>query len=327
MYSIDIITSSINLYIKLKENNIVGTKRLNYITSVFGIHRNTLYSWLKIYYCKETNSFNFDNFKTKFKYNNTKITLPIEQFIINSIDSNNRFNIKKIKNNIEHKFNVQLSKSSIYYVLHKHNFTYKNTIVKNIPYNDDTLNKMKDDLNNKISTIDTNNFVSYDEISIYLNCKNTKGWSIKGKKCIIKTKNKSIVNKRYTLGMAIDIKNKIDFTIVEGALKSNKFNTFMNKICKNKKNIFMDNASIHKNHEFNNLILKNGYNIIYNIPYHSHLNPIEYIFSLLRRELLSNDVKSINDIIQIVLSFSKNLKKESVSNIFNKCFNDIKNKI
>jgi hypothetical protein len=66
---------------------------------------------------------------------------------------------------------------------------------------------------------------------------------LKASDCIIKTKNKSIFNKRYTIGMCIDIKGNIDFTIIEKALKSIKFNKFMNKINKNNKVIFMDNAT------------------------------------------------------------------------------------
>ena len=43
MYSIDIIRSSINLYIKLKNENIIGKERIKFIKSVFNIHINTLY--------------------------------------------------------------------------------------------------------------------------------------------------------------------------------------------------------------------------------------------------------------------------------------------
>ena len=65
-----------------------------------------------------------DKYNTNFTYNNIKITYDIEQFIINSINGNNNFNIKKIIKNIKTKFNTSLSKSSIYNVLHKHNLTY-----------------------------------------------------------------------------------------------------------------------------------------------------------------------------------------------------------
>ena len=325
MYSIDIIKSSINLYFKLKKDGIVGKKRINYIQDTFNIHINTLYNWINTYFNFDTYTFNFDTYKTNFKYNNKKITDKIEIFIINSIDNNNNFNIKKIKNNIYNKFNISLSKSSIYHILHKNNLTYKNIIIKNIPIDNDKLINLKNELKNVITNIDINKFISYDEMSIYLNSKPYKGWSFKGKECIIKTKNKTIFNKRYSLGMSIDINANIDFTVKEKALNSFKFNKFIKKINKNNnKIIFMDNATIHKNFMFKNDITKNNWNIIYNIPYHSHLNPIEYVFSLLRKKINNNNICNLDELIKTIIEFKKNINKMHVKNIFNRCLNEIK---
>ena len=284
-----------------------------------------MYNWINKYYNKNTKLTSFINYNTKYKYNNVKINVDIEQFIIKSIDCNNNFNIKQIQKHIKNKFNISLSKSSIYYVLHKHNLTYKNLIVKNIPYDESKINGLKRDLKNKIININKNNIISYDEMSIYLNSKPYKGWSKKGHECIVKTKNKTIFNKRYSLGLSINSHGKFNFTIVEGALKSDKFNKFIKKIIKNNNFIFMDNATIHKNSEFKKFVDNNKYNnnIIYNVPYHSHLNPIEYVFSLLRKKILSNDNTSYDNIIKIILDFCKSLNKQTVSNIFNKCFTQI----
>lgn len=326
MYTIPIIKSSINLYFKLKKDNIIGKNRIKYIHQTFNIHINTLYIWINKYYNIDDDVFDFSNYKSNFKYNNVKITSTIENFVLNSIDNNNNFNIKKIKMNIKNKFNTILSKSSIYHILHKNNFTYKNIVIKNIPINDDKLNVLKNELNNKINKIDNiSNLISYDEMSIHLNSKPYKGWSYKGKECIIKTKNKTIFNKRFSLGMSIDINSNIDFTIKEKALDGFKFNKFIKKINKNNdKVIFMDNASIHKNKIFKNDIINNKWNIIYNIPYHSHLNPIEYVFSLLRKNILNSNVETINDIIKVIVQFKKNINKNHIKNIFNKCFCEIK---
>ena len=326
MYSISIIKSAINLYFKLKKDNIVGKNRINYIQQTFNIHINTLYNWINKYYNINNETFDFSTYKTNFKYNNVKITSHIENFVLNSIDNNNNFNIKKIKTNIKNKFNVILSKSSIYHILHKNNLTYKNIIVKNIPIDNDKLKILKDELNNKINKIvNIDNLISYDEMSIHLNSKPYKGWSSKGKECIIKTKNKTIFNKRFSLGMSIDINSNIDFTIKEKALDGFKFNKFIKKINKNNnKIIFMDNASIHKNSIFKKDIIINKWNIIYNIPYHSHLNPIEYVFSLLRKNILNGNIETINDIIKIIIQFKKNINKNHIKNIFNKCLNEIK---
>jgi len=323
MYSIDIIKSSINLYYKLEKDGIIGKKRIKYIETTFNIHINTLYNWVKKYFYGF--SFDFSTYKTYFKYNNIKITHDIEIFIINSIDNNNNFNIKKIKKNILNKFNICLSKSCIYYVLHKNKLTYKNIVIKNLPIDDNKLLNLKFELKNIINDIDINKFISYDEMSIHLNSKPYKGWSLKGKKCIIKTKNKTIFNKRFSIGMSIDINSNIDFTIKNKALDSFKFNKFIKKInSNNDKIIFLDNASIHKNKIFKNDIIKNKWNIIYNIPYHSHLNPIEYVFSLLRKKINNSDISNFNDLVKIIIDFKKNINKNHVKNIFNKCLNEIK---
>lgn len=323
MYSIDIIKSSINTYYELEKKQIIGKQRIKFINNIFNIHINTLYNWINIYYNKNTKLFNFLKYKSNFKYNNTKITNEIELFIINSVDKNNNFNIKSIKKHIIDNFKISLSKSSIYHILHKHKLTYKKLIVKNVPYTDEKLNELKTDLKNKIKKINIDKIVSYDEMSIYLNSKPYKGWSKKGTKCIINTKNKSIFNKRYTIGMSVTKNGKIDFTLTEGALNGNKFNVFMKKLNNNDNILFMDNASIHKNKNFKKYIIETNFNVIYNIPYHSELNPIEYIFSLLRKELLINENNTFQNIIKIIVNFKKNINIDITNNIFNKCFNKI----
>jgi len=160
-------------------------------------------------------------------------------------------------------------------------------------------------------------------MSIYLNSVPYKGWSLKEKDCFIKTKNKTIYNKRYSLGMYIDTNYNIDFTIKEKALNGNNFNSFMKKINKkNNKIIFLDNPYIHKNILFKNIVDKNKWNIIYNIPYHSHLNPIEYVFSLLRNKI-QNKIEKIKKekITKLENKLTKDKTRLRTSNIY-KNFNE-----
>ena len=81
---------------------------------------------------------------------------------------------------------------------------------------------------------------------------------------------------------------------IEGSLKQDKLIGFFNKFNKktiNNKTFFMDNASIHKSKKTTSFIKKTNMKVIYNIPYCSELNPIEYVFSLLRKKLLEKEVK------------------------------------
>lgn len=318
MYSIDTIKNTIKLFYQLKKNNFKGYKLNNFIKNSIGCHITTVYNWINQY-----GDLNFNNFN-KSKFNNNKITEEIETFILNSISNFNTFNIKKIKKNINNIFNVSLSKQSIYNILHKNNLTYKQTKVKNMPYSDDKLKKLKSELRDKIKPI-INNLNSYDEMAIYLNDTPSRGWSIKGTDCIIKTK-KSLNKKRYTIGMNININSDIDFTLIEGSLKQNKLINFFNKLNKNKiknRSFLMDNASIHKSKKMIKYIKDNNLKVIYNIPYCSEYNPIEYIFSLLRKKLLNEEINNEKDIIKIVVKFKKEINKNHVKNIFNKCISDI----
>ena len=45
----------------------------------------------------------------------------------------------------------------------------------------------------------------------------------------------------------------------------------------------MNNAIIHKTKDFYNYIKTTNMHILYNAPYHSKLNPVEYVFSLLKK--------------------------------------------
>ena len=51
--------------------------------------------------------------------------------------------------------------------------------------------------------------------------------------------------------------------------------------------------------------IDNKIKLIYYVPYHSHLNPIKCIFSLLRRELLNDDTSSLDSIGKIIENFKK----------------------
>ena len=318
MYSIDTIKNTIKLFYQLKKNNFKGYKLINFIKNSIGCHITTVYNWISQY-----GDLNFNNFN-KSKFNNNKITEEIEKFILSSISNFNTFNIKKIKKNINNIFKVSLSKQSIYNVLHKNNLTYKQTKVKNMPYSDDKLKNLKSELRDKIKPV-FNNLNSYDEMAIYLNDTPTHGWSIKGTNCIIKTK-KSLNKKRYTIGMNININSDIDFTLIEGSLKQDKLINFFNKLNKNKiknRSFLMDNASIHKSKKMIKYIKNNNLKVIYNIPYCSEYNPIEYIFSLLRKKLLNEEINNEKDIIKIIVKFKKEINKNHVKNIFNKCISDI----
>ena len=57
-----------------------------------------------------------------------------------------------------------------------------------------------------------------------------------------------------------------------------------------------------------------------NAPYHSEFNPIEYVFSLLRKEIQKNTNRTREEIINTINNFIKNVNPEYLINIFNHSF-------
>ena len=121
--------------------------------------------------------------------------------------------------------------------------------------------------------------------------------------------------------MASSNKKIINYTIVEKRIKTYNFNKFilkLNKMDKENKNVyFLDIARVHKTKSFNKIKDDYKLNIIYNAPYRSKYNPIEYIFSLLRKQIQKKSNKTYGETINIINDFNKNIKESTKTNIFN----------
>jgi len=254
-----------------------------------------------------------------------KLKKDIEEFIINSITENKVITIKEIIKTINTKFNILLSENSIYNILKKNKFTYKQVKIKTNPY---TLDEQKIQLSNVKSVIDyldRNNICSYDEISAVSNKIPRRGWSKIGEECIIENKN-TLYGKRFTIGLTVDTKKVVNFKIVEGGMKTDNFIDLMkdfqiNHNKNNEKTIFLDNASVHHSKKFKEFAKETKIHALYNVPYNSDKNPVEYVFSLLRKVLERSVFKTIEDLTEIVNNFKKNILNSTLNNIFNHAFN------
>ena len=130
-------------------------------------------------------------------------------------------------------------------------------------------------------------------MSIITNRASSKGWSLKNNECII---NIPFIkpNERYSLLMATSEKKIIKYILGKGSIKTDNFISFMNDLNNENPNrsYLLDNASIHKNKKTHKFYKKNKIHIVFNAPYQSKFNPIEMVFSLLRKKLNKKIVKS-----------------------------------
>ena len=138
-YSTEIVEASIKLYSNLKNEGICGKKLENIISKIFNISISTFYQWFKKNNCKDNENTKKENLSSK----KSKVTDEINDFIVKIINDNKLIKIKKVKSEIFSKFNVHLSKTTIYKILHKNNLTYKQLQIQNKPFSDRDLKLKK----------------------------------------------------------------------------------------------------------------------------------------------------------------------------------------
>lgn len=261
------------------------------------------------------------------KKNFYKITPFINNYVIDKIKKNPTFTANNIIDDLFKDNKIRISTTSIYNIYKKNNLTYKKVKFNNNPNSIEIQKERVKEVKNSIDAVNLNNIISYDEMSIVLNSKPDYGWSEKNKECIVNIDDCKIKRERFTIGVATTNNKIIDYCIVTKGLKSNDYVNFMDKIHKiddiKNKTFFLDNASIHHSKIAKKLYKKNKMHIIYNAPYHSEFNPIEYVFSMLRNEINRNLNNSIENIKKTIDNFIKNIKKESLTNIFNNCVKKI----
>jgi len=276
------------------------------LLSVFQISRSTLYRWI-------------NGKVTQIKPRKVKITSSIQQHIIESTLKTQSMNRFQLMNNIKQKFSCDISKSSVYRVLKQNKITWKRSKKRLIYRNPVDFNNKVKQFKLAIKKIPVNQIVSIDETSIDNYRIANYGWNISGKEVIRKKFMKKRV--RYTLICGMSNNGIIHSKIVPGSAKSDHFNKFIKEISGKQSNMYMlmDNAAIHHNKKLANN-LSNGNKIIYNAPYSPQYNPIEMLFSKIKRCMETNGTQPVQ---QQLIDILNGISKQETTNYFNHVFQNM----
>ena len=275
----------------------------------------SIYVWIQeIYIDPKKNEKNNKSYK---KYRNTNITEEIETFIV----SNAHLNINKIKKLVLEKFNKSFSLPTIRYIFKNNNLSYKKVYRKVMPYTDEKLKEKKVNLKEQLDNYKECHIIAIDEMGSYTGETSPKQWSPKGKQHF--TLVKKIKGVRYSICAAMSNKKLIHYKITKGSFNGNLFNEFIMELVKKvnieKKCLFMDNASIHKNKVLYEYVKDNKINMIYNIPYMSIYNPIEFVNNMIRNRLHNNKFETEEDLHNILREFQNEDNCDKFKNMYKHC--------
>ena len=277
------------------------------LTSIYNIFKknNYVYKKTKI----NINPYSFDDQKTQLlnvymhlNDNNSKICDKTDDYL------------SDLNKNIT-KMNEVLNEQTSIIEKFNSNSILTNEIIKSMTNLYENETKIQEVISNDLS----HELISIDEMSIITNRASSYGWAKANEECIINIPY-SIPNVRYSLLMATSKTKILKYYLIKGSIKTDDYIKFMQELNSKYKNCsyLIDNASIHKNKKTRDMYKKDNMHIIYNAPYQSKFNPIEMVFSLLRKKLNKKIVKNKTEIEEVTNNFITSINPNILLNIFNK---------
>ena len=197
---------------------------------------------------------------------------------------------------------------------------------KSYPHGKEKLTEEKEILLDKILQAD-NKIVSIDETSFLLGQRPDRGWSRKNKRCIMNVSNK---RKRYTVVMAVNRNNIINYKIVSGSHNGESFKKFIvDDVLPliTDEHMLMDNARVHWYKGLKQYLIENDTpnKIIYNIPYCPEYNPIEFIFNTIKSLYKNSLIETLNDLKKFLAKITRKLNRKGFKKYFNHSFENLLN--
>ena len=171
-----------------------------------------------------------------------------------------------------------------------------------------------------MGNINDPNIISFDECSVEVNMQNNYGWSNKGQPCL---KRFHPFRKRLSLALAINREGVVGYSLISNTFNGERFENFLAEHIfptnKNKK-ILLDNFRAHKSKIVTESINKTNNKFVFNIPYNPQTNPVEYIFSIIKRKLSNKKVNNEDTLRKMISQIIEKIPKRIFNNCFNKSF-------
>ena len=244
------------------------------IAKIYNISKSSIYSWIKLY--KNSQLLPKQEYiKPTSKFQNIKI----RNIILTYISENPNFIYTYLIIHIYKITKISIKKSLLYNIIHDLNLTKKVSKFKKIygKYN----NTKKELLQKQMTDISYDKIISIDEVSFDTNIIHNYAWSLKNVPVI---KTIGATYKRLTMICAISNKKILHYKILPNSADSHAFLDFLKGIPNIKnKYLFLDNAVIHHSKIVTEFVTNNKINLLFNVPYSPEFNPIEIMFSKLKK--------------------------------------------
>jgi transposase len=292
MYSKDLKEVVLRLYENLNS--------LRKTALIFNIGRSTIQRWYKHIGNSRSRK------KRKQKLEGRLVIDTIESFI----KTNPFTELKQLQTFLKEQLNLTVSKELVRIALKRFGFSRKRARYYSIPKNDiEKLNNFLEKRNNFVK--ENRNFVSIDETSFGRNFLPASGYSKKGERLMVKRP--FITVKTVSVLASVSPKFGIQYYKTQGSVNTDIFKGFLNLMNYPKGTVLLlDNVSFHKSKAVLETVKEKGWELLFVPPYSPVFNPIEGVFSIVKREY--QKVMNIHSsFIKVSLDHIKSFFKHSFS--------------
>ena len=262
MYSIDIKNLALHVY------SIFNSLRKTAI--ILNVSHTTIARWLK------------QTEKKSYKRSSNKSDLIVD-VIRTTITANPYISLRSFTQVIKTTLNIQVSKELVRIVIKRLGFSLKKAKVFLSPK--DLNLKIRDFINKRDSFLQQERYiVSMDETSFGRYGKPVYGYSLKGKP-LIQYKNVSKQGKSTSVLAVVDKNGLVTKEHVLGAYNTIRFASFLEQLdLPNQTVILLDNVRFHHSIISKQIAQRKGWELLYTPPYSPRFNPIEEVFSIVKRQ-------------------------------------------
>ena len=242
---------------------------------------------------------------------NDKESKDLEEKVGRIIGDNWVGRVRDVKDILEKDHKVQKSTSTIWRVMDKIGYSYKQ-VRKRVETDKNTL-EIKESYKKEIKEAGYEKVLCLDELGFQLGMDPKKGWSKKGTRCIIKNKKGGRTN--YTGCFVISSSGIESCKIKKGSMKGEDLLGFLEMGLKDKtdgKMLVLDNARTHHTKDVKERIKDLGMEGKWLPPYSPELNPIEEVFGWLKNRLRRMRVGNEKDLREGIKKLELELKEIGV---------------
>ena len=243
------------------------------------------------------------------------------KFLLDELNKNKTITMNELKEKLNDKFKIELSRFHINRIDNDNNITLKITKIRHEPEKrfgkEININDKLKEFYQEIKKHKLEDIICIDETSISGLQKRSHCYSELGKRCVIKTQSQEVF-KKYTGIFAICNKGVLGWTLYDkSGIDSDRLYEFLEKYITSRfknKLIILDNASSHRNAKIKELVNKHN-TLLYSVPYQHFTNSIENYFSMMKSRLHKLNGLTYLELKENISKVIKEIPKEKYENI------------